>query len=187
MKTLFEVKKKRKRPKREDWLRTKFGAVFSECEQYRYLLWRIWKVDAPYLMMLMLNPSTADETKNDPTVAKCEKWARKWGFGGLVVCNIFAYRATNPKEMMNVDNPVGVENNKFIRFAAHKNAGCIVCAWGNNGRHRQRSDQVRKLLSKWGIVSHCLTLSKVTGEPGHPLYLKNSKKPQVYEFTEVEE
>lgn len=149
------------------------GAVFSDCKRYRYKLWRIWDKSKLYAMFLMLNPSTADETKNDPTVAKCQQYAMDWGYGGLYVCNIFAYRATDPDVMKAYKEPIGQDNDEAIQEVADK-AGVIVCAWGNHGVHMSRSDNVRQLLK--GNELHYLKLNN-NNEPGHPLYLRKNLKP----------
>ncbi|MDY6874394.1 MAG: DUF1643 domain-containing protein [Chloroflexota bacterium] len=155
------------------------GADFSQCRTWRYRLWRIWDSSKPYAMFLMLNPSTADENKNDPTVERCQRYAQAWGYGGLYVCNIFAYRATDPAIMKTAADPVGPENDDYIWNTAN-DAGIVVCAWGNHGIWLDRSKQVRELLSCSRNKLHCL---KVTGagEPGHPLYLKKSLQPILFD------
>lgn len=153
------------------------GAEFSTCGKYRYRLWRIWDESKPFVLFIMLNPSTADENKNDPTVERCERYARSWGAGGLHVCNLFAYRATAPDEMKAQLDPIGIDNNHAITSDAKK-AGIVICAWGNHGAHVNRSNQVMLLLRSLEIPLHYLS---VTGkkEPGHPLYLKKSLKPKL--------
>ena len=144
------------------------GATFSECERYRYALWRQWN-DGPTVMWLMLNPSTADETDNDSTVERCQRRAITMGFGRMVVCNIFAYRATDPKDMLAAEDPIGPENDQAILEQAQK-ADQVICAWGNHGSHLGRSRAVVGLLRQAGIPLHCLELN-VPGEPKHPLYV----------------
>lgn len=151
------------------------GAVFSPCRRYRYKLWRRWSDTKP-LNFLMLNPSTADETVNDPTVEGCERRAREWGYGGVVVTNLFAFRATDPEEMKRCGDPVGIDNNDHIR-REYVFSAMTICAWGNHGAHMNRSATVRKLLSK-GVL-HALKLNK-SGEPQHPLYIARSVKPFVW-------
>ncbi len=139
------------------------GATFSPCRRYRYLLWRIWQPEKSVCLFIMLNPSTADESANDPTVAKCIRYAQRWGCGGIQVCNLFAFRATlEPAVMKASANPVGPDNDRFILDAAQK-AGIIVCAWGNHGDHMK--------LQFHGFDPLCLRVTK-PGEPEHPLYLK---------------
>ena len=152
------------------------GARFSVCKKYRYDLFRIWKPEKPYAMFLMLNPSTADETVNDPTVERCQRYAQSWGYGGLHVCNLFAWRTTDPAVMMAADEPVGPENDLSILEIASP-AGIVVCGWGNHGSHLNRSQEVLNLLRINGIVPYALALT-IQKEPGHPLYLKKSLKPK---------
>ena len=83
------------------------NAVISECGKYRYSLTRIWDESKPKVMFIMLNSSTANANNDDPTIRRCINFAKAWGFGDLYVCNIFAYRATNPQELLKVDNPFG--------------------------------------------------------------------------------
>lgn len=99
-------------------------------------------------------------------------FAKSWGYGGVVMSNIFAYRATAPKDMMKVTDPVGKNNDKWILKLA-KDAGVVVAAWGNDGNYRDRSTQVRDLVPEL----HYLKMNK-SGEPAHPLYLKADLRPQ---------
>lgn len=160
-------------------LLTDTGAEFSPCRTWRYRLWRTWDTGRFPLVMLMLNPSTADEDKNDPTVERCERRARAGGFGGLIVLNIFAFRATDPRMMKVASDPVGPENDAYIRqvFAVSMLAqsggldGPMICAgWGSHGSHLGRDGHVQDLAREAGIQLHCLSVTK-GGQPGHPLYI----------------
>src|SRR5437868_5379323 len=113
------------------------GAVFSRCRRWRYLLWRRW-AEGPIANFLMLNPSTADEVKLDPTCTRAQRYAERWGYGALIVTNVFALRATDPKELLRSEHPVGRTNDRAILRAA-KEAALVVCAWGNHARHLERS------------------------------------------------
>lgn len=124
----------------------------------------------------MLNPSTADESVNDPTVERCQRYAHGWGYGGLVVCNLFALRATDPKIMRRDNEPVGVENDVAILEAAGRSE-IIVCAWGNHGSHDDRAQFVTKMLRVQGFDLHSLVLTG-QGHPGHPLYLQKTLQPK---------
>jgi hypothetical protein len=146
------------------------GAEFSACRKWRYLLWRRWDPSRPVANFLMLNPSTADELKLDPTCARARAYAEDWGYGALIVTNIFGWRSTDPKALRRVKDPVGPGNDAAIVRAARE-AQLVVCAWGNHGLERSR--QVRELLRE--IDLHVLKLTGA-GEPGHPLYLKKSLK-----------
>ncbi|MCK5130706.1 MAG: DUF1643 domain-containing protein [Candidatus Sabulitectum sp.] len=142
------------------------GAEFSSDRVHRYSLWRIWDRDKAYAAFVGLNPSTADEYKNDPTVRRCINYARDWGYGGLIMLNIFAYRSTDPRNLYTVADPVGPDNDFHIRTLS-SNAGVTVAAWGNHGELLNRGEEAKKLLTN----PQCLKLTKA-GCPGHPLYLR---------------
>jgi hypothetical protein len=91
------------------------SAVFSTCRRYRYVLRRIWDRSTPPAMFVGLNPSTADEVKDDPTVRRCIGYAKRWGFGGLIMTNIFAFRSTDPNALVELDDPVGPRNDAWLR------------------------------------------------------------------------
>lgn len=151
------------------------GALFSSCRRWRYLLWRVWDTSRVYCNFIMLNPSTADEEHDDPTITRCVDYARKWDYGGLVVSNIFAYRSSDPYDIMLQDNPVGNGNDGVIVEAA-SSAGLVVCAWGNSGAMRKRSVEIVELMKAAGIRLYCLSRNK-SGEPSHPLYQKTQTTP----------
>ena len=148
-------------------------AVYSDCERYRYLLTRIWDLAGKRVLFIMLNPSTATEQQNDPTVERCERRARALGFGGFRVCNIFAFRATDPKVMRAVADPVGPENDDAIRGSLPW-ADQIICAWGAHGAHLGRGAQMERALRASGRALHTLGLTKA-GAPKHPLYIRGDQ------------
>lgn len=150
------------------------GATFSPCERYRYRLWRKWG-HGRTVCWVMLNPSTATATTNDPTVERIQRRAAAWGYDGIEVVNLFAFRATIPAAMLAADDPVGPENDAAIREATSA-AALVIAAWGTHGTHRGRSAAVRQLLSGLVPPLHCLKVSK-GGEPVHPLYLPYDLKP----------
>lgn len=159
---------------------TKAAAVFSPCRRWRYTLDRWWSPFAwheggRYANFLMLNPSTADETVLDPTVARCVGFARRWGYDGLVVTNIFACRGTDPKCLYAAEDPVGPENNEYVQKVARQ-ASLVVCAWGVHGVLRGRGRQVAAMLTASEIPLYCLGVTKA-GHPRHPLYLSNEVTP----------
>jgi len=154
------------------------GAAFSPCRRWRYLLWRRWDARAPAANFLMLNPSTADEHRLDPTCARARDYAERWGYGALVVTNVFAWRATDPDDMKAARDPVGRGNDRAILGAARASA-IVVCAWGNHGAHAGRSAAVRGLLAQAGIPLHALRVN-AGGEPAHPLYLPKRLRPRSY-------
>jgi hypothetical protein len=154
---------------------TPSGALFSKCRRWRYLLWRCWDDSRPVANFLMLNPSTADEVKLDPSCTRARNYAEKWGYGALIVTNIFGWRATDPEEMKSVKDPVGRGNDAAIVKAACE-AKLVVCAWGNHGAHINRSESVLRLLRENQVRLHALRVNGA-GHPAHPLYLPSSLIP----------
>jgi hypothetical protein len=151
-------------------------AEYSDCEAYRYSLTRVWDPDGRRAAFIMLNPSTATERQNDPTVERCERRARALGFGAFRVLNIFAWRATDPRDMRAAVDPVGPENDAAI-LSALGWADQVVCAWGTHGAHLGRGPQVEALLRARGLPLYHLGLSKA-GHPKHPLYIGYQVQPQ---------
>lgn len=159
-------------------------AVFSPDRIHRYQLSRVWDPHGAVCNFVMLNPSTADEKQNDPTVTRCERFAIAWGFGALVVTNLFGFRATNPLDLRTVGDKairIGSENDEHIREVA-KRAGMVICAWGEHGALDDRASHVIDILrvARAGRFLHCLSRNK-GGEPVHPLYQPNGAKPVVFE------
>lgn len=151
-------------------------AVYSPCARYRYALTRVWDATAPRAVFVMLNPSTATEVQNDPTVERCERRARALGFGGFRVVNIFAFRATDPKVMRAQADPVGPDNDAAIAEAVGW-GDQIICAWGNHGAYLGRGRTVEALLCAEGKPLFCLELTQ-TGVPKHPLYIGYAVQPK---------
>ena len=151
-------------------------AVYSDCERYRYLLTRVWDEAGEKALFVMLNPSTATEVQNDPTVERCERRARALGFGGFRVVNIFAWRDTDPKAMRAAADPVGPENDDAIRQSCDW-ADRIIAAWGAHGEHLARGQRVETLLRETGRRVEHLGLTKA-GHPKHPLYIAYTQQPQ---------
>ena len=149
------------------------GANFSRCRRYRYTLWRRWDSARGLVMIIGLNPSTADARNNDPTIRRCIGFARDWGYGGLVVTNLFAFRATYPTDLKAAADPVGPRNDLWIRRMAGQ-VETIVAAWGNHGTWLDRSTRIRRMLA--GRL-RCIKLT-AAGEPAHPLYLPAGLMPQ---------
>jgi hypothetical protein len=157
---------------------TPSGAQFSRCRRWRYLLWRRWDATRPVANFLMLNPSTADELKLDPSCTRARNYAERWGYGGLIVTNIFAWRATDPKVMRSVKDPIGRGNDAAILRAARE-AKLVVCAWGTHGEHLQRGAHVQHMLAMHGVQLHSLKTT-AGGHPCHPLYLPQTLTPAVF-------
>ncbi|MEM9247442.1 MAG: DUF1643 domain-containing protein [Pseudomonadota bacterium] len=151
-------------------------AVYSPCELYRYALTRIWAPEGRKLLCVMLNPSTATEVQNDPTVERCERRARALGYGAFRVCNIFAFRATDPKVMRAAADPIGPENDAAIAEGAAW-SDSILCAWGSHGAHLERGPAVAALLRTTGRPLTHVGLTK-GGHPRHPLYVGYAVQPE---------
>jgi len=152
--------------------RLKNTANISSCRNYRYALWRTWDVNKPRVLFIALNPSTADETHDDPTLNRCINFAHEWGFGGLSIGNLFAFRSTNPKQLKSNNDPVGPANNRWL-IKLDQESTLTVAAWGNHGKYLKRADHIRQSLKNL----YCLQIN-VTGEPAHPLYLESNLKPK---------
>lgn len=149
------------------------AALVSESKLYRYWLSRTWDDTLPLLNIIGLNPSTADSFKDDNTITKEVSFAKSWGYGSLHKTNLFAWRDTHPEKMRAERNPIGFDNDYWIKHIA---SFCdkTVCAWGNHGGHLQRDVEVQLLLRGYDL--HCFGVSK-TGKPKHPLYLKGDTRP----------
>jgi hypothetical protein len=150
------------------------GAVFSSCGLYRYQLSRDW-ANGPRLAFIMLNPSTADSDVDDPTIRRCVGFARDGGYGGILIGNLFAWRATDAIEIKKSSQPIGSANDAALAKII-MNAPTIVCAWGNGGTYMDRNDQVLRMIRNLGRRPHCLRMTK-QGHPSHPLYLPRGLRP----------
>lgn len=157
-------------------------AVISDCGKFRYALGRRWSEDQEKsaLAFIMLNPSTADADEDDATIRKCVGFADRYGFGGIVVGNLFAYRATDPKDLKAAGFPVGHANDAWLLDIA-KNCGDIVVAWGANANRTPRPAQVCKMLQDAGIQPKCLGVTN-EGFPLHPVMLSYDRQLVDYRF-----
>ena len=153
-------------------------ARYSDCERYRYDLTRTWEPSGPKALFVMLNPSTASELANDPTVARVERRARRLGFGAYRVCNLFAWRATEPRHLLAAAEPVG-PNNDDVLLEACGWADQVICAWGSHGEFGGRGVEVESLLRRTTCPLFHLGLTK-RGHPKHPLYLPYAIAPTVW-------
>ncbi len=129
----------------------------------------------------MLNPSTADERRLDPSCTRARNYAERWGFGALIVTNLFGWRATDPAEMKAARDPVGRGNDAAILRAARESA-IVVCAWGNHGAHLGRARKVVGLLTAHKVGLHVLRMNGA-GQPAHPLYLPGALRPASWPLT----
>lgn len=149
----------------------KKDAKLSACRRYRFALWRAWDESGPVAMFIGLNPSKANEREDDPTLVRCINFAKSWGYGGVCIANLFAYRATDPNDMRVAERPVGRGNDRWLqRLSAESDI--VIAAWGNDGAYMGRGKKVRSLIPDL----YCLQLNK-SGEPAHPLYLKRTLLP----------
>jgi hypothetical protein len=154
------------------------NATLSDDGRYRYRLTRDWDASESRVAFCMLNPSTADAEEDDPTIRRCIGFAQSWGYGGLVVVNLFAYRATNPLALAAVEDPVGPENDAHLSWVAGS-ADLIVAAWGVGGGLRGRD---RAVKARWATrIVHHLGLTKA-GHPRHPLYLPSATRPERWQL-----
>ena len=150
------------------------SAILSPCRLYRYELWRRWSAE-PTVVFIGLNPSTADESADDPTLRKCIAFAQRWGYGAVCMANLFAFRATQPKDMMAAADPVGPENDAHLRRLVSVGT-MFIAAWGTGGVFQNRANAVRQFLPK-------LRALKINqdGSPGHPLYLRGDSTPFLFD------
>lgn len=166
--------------------------IFSPCRKYRYTLWREWATAdlfegandgergnrlGQYVQFIGLNPSTADETNDDPTIRRCIDFAKRWGFGAICMTNAFAWRDTDPEKMKSAPLPVSHFerwNDIWLRKIS-EGAGLIVAAWGKHGRHLNRDLTILELIPNL----HCLGINN-DGTPKHPLYLGKDSLPVLY-------
>ena len=149
------------------------GATISECGLYRYWLGRSRDEGEGLVTFIMLNPSTADDKQDDPTIRRCLGFAAAWGKRQVVILNIFGLRSTDPAKLLHAADPVGPENDAALAAAK----GLIVCAWGAAWAEHAR--RVRLKLVSAGLALHHLGLTK-HGHPKHPLYLRGDLQPMVW-------
>lgn len=144
-------------------------AVISQCGNYRYSLTRIWDEGLSICNFIMLNPSTANAQTDDPTIRKVVAYAKKWGFGGIMVTNLFAIRSSNRSRILYTADPIGPENDNYISTTA-RSYDPVICAWGTYGCYKNRSKVVINMLQNVGVKLYKIELCK-NGEPGHLLFL----------------
>ena len=147
------------------------NAIISADGKYRYQLSRIWDEEKPNILFIMLNPSTADADVDDPTIRRVMNFSKSWGYGGVFVCNLYAFRSTDPKALRHTDDPVGEDNIEHIKELIGVTER-VVYAWGNNKKEPE-------WLSSLVDTPYCIDISK-KGVPRHPLYLKSELHPKLY-------
>lgn len=158
------------------------SAEISTSGRYRYALARMWDKDKPYLCFILLNPSTANATQDDPTVVRCMQRAFKMGFGGICIVNLFAWRATDPQELLKIPigEVIGPSNDLYITTHA-VSAGMVICGWGTYGTMLNRNHEVLTMLRTAGVQLYTLCFTK-NGQPGHPLYVGYDVQPEAWEI-----
>lgn len=146
-------------------------AIFSGDRKYRYTLSRCWNERAPRIAFVCLNPSTADETNDDPTIRRCIGFAKKWGYGSLVIVNLFAFRSTDPKGLYKDEDPIGSVCNDYWIQLVTNDADLAVACWGTHGKFMDRGKTVKRLLGECKVFGFTKQ-----GFPKHPLYLSSKAK-----------
>lgn len=149
------------------------GAILSDDRTYRYRLWREWDTEKPALAWIMLNPSTADETKDDPTLRRCIGFAKDWGFGKVILGNLFAYRTSDPSELWSKGDIVGSENDHHLRSICD-DAEKVMAAWGAYGY--KRGNRAARVAGMLDVDLYALDTTK-EGQPVHPLYQPADAEP----------
>lgn len=152
------------------------GAIFSPDRKFRFVLWRAWDLSKSTVVFIGLNPSIADDTKNDPTMTRLCNFANKWGFGGLQMLNLYALVATNPKELIKHGSPDGPNNDRYIYDLCRSHTLTVVC-WGANKMAAGRAEVLVPKLRNWCNQLKCFGRTKGSkrfpnGAPKHPLFLR---------------
>lgn len=153
------------------------GAKISPCGAYRYELTRAWELGKPDLPIIMLNPSTADAELDDPTIRRCIAFAKREGYGGIIVANLFAFRATSPANMRAAKDPVGPDGNAVLEWLLERSVSegtPVLAAWGTHGLYRNRAAAVLGMATLCGARLVCLGVT-AAGDPRHPLYVKGDQ------------
>ena len=151
-------------------------ANISKDKIYRYTLSRTWDSTKPTVLFIGLNPSIADENIDDPTVTRCINFAKDWGYGTLLMANLFAFRSTYPKEIYLIDDPIGKDNDHYL-LECVKQSDLIIACWGNNGTYMDREKIIKELVPNL----YCLQKNK-NGTPHHPLRLPRDINPIPFNF-----
>jgi len=142
------------------------GAIFSECRQYRYVLWRIWDEQKPMLMLIGLNPSKASDVDNDNTICKVCKVGRFNNYGGIYMLNLFAWITQYPQDLKRVADPSG-HNGDYLNMYASKSKDVVFC-WGNFKVAVEKAKQVTSMFNNALCFHH-----NRNGSPKHPLFCKD--------------
>lgn len=148
------------------------GASADVRGDYRYTLTRTWNASAEPLVFILLNPSTADASQDDPTIRRCVGFAKRWGFGGIVVVNLYAFRAAKPRDMLAAIDPIGPDNDRILTEIV--NGRTVVAAWGTNARRERVAEMLTLIQGTARLLA--LEITKF-GHPRHPLYVHREAQP----------
>lgn len=151
-------------------------AIISKDKIYRYKLSRTWDSTKPTILFIGLNPSIADENIDDPTITRCINFAKDWGYGTLLMANLFAFRSTYPKDIYLIDDPIGKDNDHYLLECVTQ-SDLIVACWGNNGTYMNREKVITELVPNL----YCLQKNK-NGTPHHPLRPPRNIHPVPFNF-----
>lgn len=151
-------------------------AIISKDKIYRYKLSRTWDSTKPTILFIGLNPSIADENVDDPTITRCINFAKDWGYGTLLIANLFAFRSTYPKDIYLIDDPIGKDNDHYLLECVTQ-SDLIVACWGNNGTYMNREKVITELVPNL----YCLQKNK-NGTPHHPLRPPRNIHPLPFNF-----
>lgn len=166
---------------RDFW--TKATAIYSDCERYRYRLLIEWDASRPQAAVIGLNPSTATEQANDPTITRLERWARRNGYGCLAMYNAYGFRSTYPDGLWEIADPAGPDNDLFLRAEMCRDNAVVCAAWGTNIK-AQRQAEILEMADRSRCELLCWRLTK-KGHPQHPLYLSDATLDRPFAFTAV--
>lgn len=153
-------------------------AVISDCGKYRYLLRRTWDGKKPRALIVMLNPSTADARKDDPTIRSCVRLTSALGYGSMEVVNLYGLRATDPAELQKADDPQG-PNNERVVIAAINRCDVVICAWGAHAMAERHHTFLLGHIRSRRPAAYCFGKTK-HGAPKHPLYVKSGTALETY-------
>ncbi len=174
--------------KRHNTLIQQSEAHFSDCEKYRYWLRRDWDTSKPTISFLMLNPSTANEIDNDPTIERCQRRAITMGYGSMIIVNLFPFRMTDSSLLNSVDNLLGdiTEADDCILRAVQL-SDMTVCGWGKHPLAATRGQSVATMLAQANLQHKimCLQLN-IDRSPQHPLYIAYAKQPVPFMINVIE-
>ncbi|MEH6667760.1 MAG: DUF1643 domain-containing protein [Psychrobacter sp.] len=160
------------------------AATISNCNLYRYNITRKWNLEGDNLVSFIgLNPSTADASKDDPTLLRCINFSKSLGFDGMILVNLFAYRSTSPKAMKEFINPIGEENDAYIIDAIMQTNKTILC-WGNHGVHKSRDIEIHNLIRTYRELNFCFGKT-LSNQPRHPLYLSRNTPLERFYLAEL--